>query len=52
MTSKENLYRVKSSGHSLIFTELTEQKKYTIGWSGMIKNIQGEKEKPARKSQC
>ena len=45
MTSKESLYRPKSSGHSLIFTELREQKKYTIGWTGTIKRIQGEKEK-------
>ena len=52
MTSKENLYRAKSSGHSLIFTELREQKKYTIGWTGTIRKIQGEKEKTARKSQC
>ena len=45
MISKENLYRTKNSGHSLIFTELREQKKYAIGWTGTTKKIQGEKEK-------
>ena len=45
MISKENLYRTKNSGHSLIFTELREQKKYAIGWTGTTKKIQGKKEK-------